>query len=583
VKQAGLQAASKFYIRKNLNKITFTLAKKPFHQIRSAMPTPTGNISRLFSTRNTFGKQTAADKIELLETINPGIKTSIKQIQLYYECLLFIIAYPDNKTIYTLAIHALQQLELIILANEKIKEKLYNSGITHTNLCAAFSFEMVKWLRQADARQITLSSFEATDEQIKFILSAVMPKLESEILQDANAEWKGWLQQFTRNGKELLDHLIAIFESAPLRPEIKDELWIAMGVNVEINVGPHACLRPGLFKTYYHRSLQRKPAPNLESAATRVPLNTSEAAEIIEVSRKILVRHLREIDPISFTAPRLVNYYQLPRGISIALMQMPPARRHPLDSYMGYMVFKNGLPVAYAGSWIMFDSARIGLNVFPAYRGGESQYIFQQVLLLHQDVYKLKRFTADPYQLGKHNSDGIKSGAFWVYYRAGFRPLQKEQQDLAEAEAGKIKANARYRTPARILKKLADCRLQLILDDSAVYFDATDLSRAWAGILANKYNNDRLAPPANAARKLAGILKIKMDGDANLDFVLYNWSGLLLWNEPALRRDKPLQQVLKRLCLLKARGNEEGYIRELQRAKGLRIYLQKILYSFVSS
>jgi hypothetical protein len=134
VKQAGLQAASKFYIRKNLNKITFTLTKKPFHQIRSAMPTPTGNILRLFSTRNTYGKQTAADKIELLETINPGIKTSIKQIQLYYECLLFIIAYPDNKTIYTLAIHALQQLELIILANEKIKEKLYNSGITHTNL-----------------------------------------------------------------------------------------------------------------------------------------------------------------------------------------------------------------------------------------------------------------------------------------------------------------------------------------------------------------------------------------------------------------------------------------------------------------
>jgi hypothetical protein len=70
----------------------------------------------------------------------------------------------------------------------------------------------------------------------------------------------------------------------------------------------------------------------------------------------------------------------LPRGLTIALTGMVPERRHPIDSYMGYIVFKNGLPVAYAGSWILFDSGRIGLNVFPSYRGGESQYIFEQVL-----------------------------------------------------------------------------------------------------------------------------------------------------------------------------------------------------------
>ena len=80
---------------------------------------------------------------------------------------------------------------------------------------------------------------------------------------------------------------------------------------------------------------------------------------------------------------RYVSYYQLARGVSIALMGMVPPRRSPIDCYMGYMVFKNGLPVAYAGSWILFDSGRIGLNIFPSYRGGESKYIFEQVLKLH--------------------------------------------------------------------------------------------------------------------------------------------------------------------------------------------------------
>ncbi len=59
-------------------------------------------------------------------------------------------------------------------------------------------------------------------------------------------------------------------------------------------------------------------------------------------------------------------------------MGMVPERRHPIDSYMGYIVFKNGLPVAYAVSWILFNSARIGLNVFYNYRGGEAKYIFDK-------------------------------------------------------------------------------------------------------------------------------------------------------------------------------------------------------------
>jgi hypothetical protein len=293
----------------------------------------------------------------------------------------------------------------------------------------------------------------------------------------------------------------------------------------------------------------------------------------------ILVRHLREIDPITFTSPELVSYYRLSRGLSIALMGMVPARRHPIDSYMGYTVFKNGLPVAYAGSWLLFDSARIGLNIFPAYRGGESQYILEQILKIHQRVYRLKRFSIDPYQIGKNNSDAIDSGAFWIYYRAGFRPIREEQKKIAEAEAKKIGAVKGYRTPATVLRTLAESRLELIIDKKATRFDATDLSRAYAGILRNQYGNKRKPAEELAAKKLAALLNIKNYPEDNLHYVLKNWGILLLNNEKELRSKGKLKKILKKLFESKASSSEEEYIYGLQRSAVLRKIMETALDS----
>ncbi len=564
-------------------------------------------ISQLFSIRNRYGIKFSSQKINLLNELSREPVKSKKALQSYYDTLLFLIAYPDNKSIYQLASQSLQHLNSYIQAHENIKAGLFNSGITNTSLCAAFSFEIVKWLRKKYPKNIKLNTFEADDGHIKYILSAVMPKVESEILQDANATWKSWLKRSLKKGEDILDRLIAVFDEADIRPEIRDELWNAIGINVEINFSTHTSLSDSLFIPYYHRSLIKKNSikqltsikPTMVDLdahgqtrdgqtmkcvkPTKVELDESEAEQIIECGRMILVRHLREIDPITFTAARLVSYYRLPRGLSVALMGMVPERRHPLDSYMGYVVFKNGLPISYAGSWILFDSGRIGLNIFPAYRGGESQYIFLQVLKLHQKVYKLNRFSVDPYQTGKENSEGIQSGAFWTYYHAGFRPIREEQKKLAEAEALKIKsipqdaAHKGYRSPSSVLKKLADSRLELILQKNAVRFDATDLSVAYANILKNHYNNNRKVAEEFSFAKLVDILQIKNYHAEKRKFILKNWCVLLLTNEQELRRNSGLKKSLKKLFELKAEGDEEDYISELQRAMELRRFLEKIV------
>ncbi|MGZ8541893.1 MAG: hypothetical protein ACXWV6_14670 [Chitinophagaceae bacterium] len=536
-------------------------------------------ISQLFSIRNRYGKKFSSQKLNLLNALDSGKITGKKALQSFHDCLLFLIAYPDNRSIYLAANRLLQQLQVSIQSNETKKAVLYNSGITNTKLCTAFSFDIVKWLRKRHPKEIRFHSFEADDGQIQSILSVVMRRVESEILLDTHSAWRSWLLQSLEKGEDMLDRLIAVFDESDIRPGVRDELWNAIGINVEINFSSHHCLPASLTVPYYHRSLIKKnlnqQQQNLKTA--RLETSDQEAEYIIECGRMILVRHLREIDPITFTAAPFVSYYRLPRGLSVALMGMVPERRSPIDSYMGYVVFKNGLPVAYAGSWILFDSARIGLNVFPAYRGGESQYIFEQVLKLHREVYHLNRFSVDPYQVGKENSDAITSGAFWVYYRAGFRPIDKKQKQLAEAEALKIKSTRGYRSPAPALKILAESRLEMFLKKSAFRFDATDLSLVYARILKNQYNNNRKLAGEQCLNKLAELLGLKNYHEEKLQFVLKNWCVLLFSREQDWRKNSPLKKILKKLFELKSGGAEEEYIAELQRAKELRKLFERML------
>jgi len=537
-------------------------------------------IDELYSIRNKFGKAEIERKIYLLQNINSEFIKGKNALQLFYDTILFLIAYPENKMLYSLANQSLQKLEQSVSSAEKLQYSLYNSGVTKSSVCAAYSFEIVKWLRQKHPLDIRLVSFEAADEQIRSILTVVMQKVETEKMQETKAAWKAWIENSLKEGEDLLDGFINIFENSTLRPEVKDELWNTIGINTEIDFSSHCSLSGKLVQPYFHRSIIRKLSNQVEFKPKKVKLTTAEAEQIIDSSRMILIRQLREIDPISFTYPDGVVYYHLQRGYSFALVNMIPQRQVPNDCYLGYTVFKNGLPVAYAGSWIMFDSSRIGLNVYPYYRGGESQYIFQLVLQVHAKVFGLKRFTVDAYQIGKENYDGIQSGAFWVYYKAGFRPIEKIQKELAAAEEIKIKTTTGYRSPITVLKKLADSRMELILNKNALSFDAVDLSDIYAAVLKKQYKNNRMLAEKGKAMKLATILGIKNGNEAPMNYILKNWALLLLYKEKELQNNRLLKKDLNLLFKLKAAGLENDYIVAMSKAKAFRNYLQQLYNEF---
>ena len=71
---------------------------------------------------------------------------------------------------------------------------------------------------------------------------------------------------------------------------------------------------------------------------------------------------------------------------------MKPSRRLPFESYIGYLAFKNGLPVAYGGGWIFFRRCKFGINVLDAYRGGEAAFLFAQLMRVYHQHFQCKSF-----------------------------------------------------------------------------------------------------------------------------------------------------------------------------------------------
>jgi hypothetical protein len=64
-------------------------------------------------------------------------------------------------------------------------------------------------------------------------------------------------------------------------------------------------------------------------------------------------------------------------------------------------------------------------------------------------------FTLDPYQLGLGNTEGLQSGAWWFYYKMGFRPHDPAVRRLVRSEKAKMKRNPGHRSSTALLERLA--------------------------------------------------------------------------------------------------------------------------------
>ncbi|MGE5336715.1 MAG: hypothetical protein ACM3PU_02745, partial [Gemmatimonadota bacterium] len=178
--------------------------------------------------------------------------------------------------------------------------------------------------------------------------------------------------------------------------------------------------------------------------------------------RAAMATRARALEAFSYADARDAWLVDDGDGLAFALIGVTPERRHTIAAIYGGLTLRNGVPIGYLQADVVGRTAAISFNTFDTFRGGEAAFTFARLLAALRATFGTTSFSIEPYQLGQGNDEGIESGAWWFYYKLGFRPRDAATRGRVRAELAKMQRNPRYRSAPDTLRALA--RRHVFLD-----------------------------------------------------------------------------------------------------------------------
>jgi hypothetical protein len=308
-------------------------------------------------------------------------------------------------------------------------------------------------------------------------------------------------------------------------------------------------------QVYYHHDLLKQFDPvqlmNKPLQKVRIP-GAAERQELYKVIRNSMALTVREIDPATFMEPASMQLYHLERGLTLVIYTMVPEHQLPLETYFGVTFFKNGIPISYGAVWVFGQMAKIGLNIFEPYRGGESGYILSQLIRVSKLALGVTYMEIEPFQYGLNNPGGISSGAFWFYYKYGFRPVSRELKELAESEYRKIKTINDYRSSEKTLLRFTEDNIGLNLVKK-LPLNVMTITTKILGIIKKDWQHNYT--PAKQRAITAFCKKVQLDAD-NLSTAEKNvLEDIALWAMAMKVSNTRQLQLMKQMVFTKTKDD----------------------------
>ncbi len=484
-------------------------------------------IERLGSLRREFGPRAAEARIRVLQAASrlsfgePGLLIA------YHDALLFHAAYPDSGEVRALVERELRRVASAVRAifrdgTDEDRVALAGTGIANSDLTHGFTIDASEWLARRFPRDVELDwRDESLGPDLDDFLPAIAARAEADGTVARELSTKEWMALAKgRSRRSDLSWLIEQFRRLDCAGVALDRVFESFDLQVRWRLrSPRASRTLNRFparRGYEQAEPLRRGVPGRERLERPIrgarPLPLFEARKLLDVCRAALCVRGRETDPLTYASPHEVTLVRLERGIDVAVFGMIPERRLPLDSFFGYVVARNRLPVGYGGGWVFLDGCQIGINIFDDFRGGESAEIFTAILRTYRQLFRPKMFSVPPYQIGAENEDAIRSGAYWFYDRFGFRPMEPELRRLARREREKMKIDHRHRSPARVLRRLARSRLALVVDGDIApeerWVDVERIGLAVTRWIGEEFEGDRARAERHAVRRVARALGV---------------------------------------------------------------------------
>jgi hypothetical protein len=429
----------------------------------------------------------------------------------YHDLLLFVLAHPASRGQRQQVERELQRIAACLKAGRgRHPEELQSQGLPFVDTVTRYSHDFARWLLAHKACRVAIDGYSEPLLDLNAVLKPTLPALEryettaslsNDDLLDALKVKPADRLRFIVDQLARLDH----------EPLVKDQLFDALDLFVRVsptqrrfakawNRLPMATLfvQQERLRQFDARELMNRKLPPARS------LDDAARAQAVEVLRSTMALTARETDPATYLDARSLRLFDLERGLTVAVFGMTPDRQLPLESYIGFTLFKNGLPVAYGGAWLLGPRAAFGMNIFEPYRGGESGYMMCQVLRSYRQAFGVRFFEVDAHQFGLDNPDGIATGAFWFYHRHGFRPLDPSLARLAEDERRRIARQAGHRSSEKTLIRLTGSNIALNFGGK-VPTHLFEITTAVTNLIARRYGGDRARAEADCtARFLQG-------------------------------------------------------------------------------
>jgi hypothetical protein len=493
----------------------------------------------VLTLRRTLVRMQGEERISLLQVVCGRSIRSPKALREWHDLLLFLLAHPANMDEHTLATVELERVvglsKAMVGGNERTRYGLINSGLEGAPLQSTYTHRLTRWMLERWGAALELFSLEAPLDEFRELLRLLLSPAEWETVDQSYADVYELLNCTYGPSRALqLQRLVEALSALRCDERTREHLWSRMQVYVKAEgavgcamtlarapIDAPFCLPNGL-----QRGADLMTAVNDPLAApVRLPANQQRA--LIDTARTVLATLHRETDPVTHAGA--VELFDMGRGLRIALYHLDVEHRLPFDSYVGFMAFRNGVPLAYGGAWIFPGRSKVGINVFPALRGGESAWFFTQLLRLYRQRFGVDRFEAENYQLGHNNPDGLKSGAYWFYYRLGFRPVTKALQRIAESEFKMLTSRKDHQVPLKLLKQLVEQGLELAVESNAVpVTDTAALTMAIQRYVAEQFEGDRKRAMRRTLERLARTLPL---GDL-VSWTVGERQALYLWAIP---------------------------------------------------
>jgi len=547
----------------------------------------TEKLLKLKSLVFQFDQSFDKEKTQLLNELIMFRSFKQQSFQQFHQLLMAMIAYPSSKVLLDTVNSTMQKLVLQLEKNLTLQNKLIGTGLLHTAIECNFSYAKILYVTKKFPNQISIHSASSNTESQKSILKLLLPLVEYSEIFEGEKNLKHRIAKFHSSKTQTdLEWLLQLIQQSNLDAKAQAIIYNQLAIFIQWKVSEFensvSFLRGAQLPTYYHTKPLNKKI-NLQDIIqqklpTPVKLNDKNKERIIDAAKMTLFYLYRETEPFTNANKDDITLFQLDKGISIALFGSTNDKRYSLESYIGYLVFKNNIPASYGGGWIFGERCQFGINILESFRGGESGLIICELLRVYHQYYGANRFVVKPYQFGLHNPEAIKTGAFWFYYKLGFRPENEELRKIAFEEEKQKLVNPNYKSAIATLKKYTKSNLALTLSETSYpNYDSEVVSQKITHHINTHFNDDRQKAIAVCFKRLKESLGIDKTWKPE-DIEYAKQLAILFHINP---NSKAWQQKQKKniqlLIQLKSAKTELPWVKHLQKFDAFWEYVDSIL------